>query len=126
MWSSTLIEELDEDMHLFLDGVARSKPEAELLTTAFEFYSREKPTVIYLNVSRRWSEEKLLARGRMDDSSLVHIDARLNWFDKDTMPAIEYFRKNPFFHFERHFFCHCPFRCLYQRRIARHAPLFDF
>jgi len=99
MWSSMLVEELGEEMHLFFDGVGRSKPEAELLTTALEFYKREKPTVVYLNVSRKWSEEKLLKRGRFDDATLTKIDARLDWFDKDVLPAVEYFKTNPFYTF---------------------------
>ncbi len=99
MWSQILIDELDENMHIFLDGVARSRPEAEMLTTAFEFYGRQKPTVMYLNVSRKWSEERLLARGRSDDRTLDKINKRLDWFDKDVMPSIEYFKSNPFYTF---------------------------
>lgn len=99
MWSSMLIEELGEEMHIFFDGVGRSKPEAELLTTALEFYKREKPTVVYIDVSRKWSEEKLLKRGRSDDANLAKIDMRLDWFDKDVLPAVEYFKTNPFYTF---------------------------
>ncbi len=99
MWAQTLIDQLDENMHLFLDGVARSRPEAELLTTAFEFYGREKPTIVYLNVSRKWSEERLLARGREDDRTLAKITKRLDWFDRDTLPAVQYFKENRFYNF---------------------------
>jgi len=97
MWSSVLIEELEDGMHLVFDGSPRAKDEAEVLTTALRFLGRERPTVIYLNVSRRWSEEKLLKRGRGDDINLGKIDKRLDWFDKDVIPAIEYFRSNPFY-----------------------------
>lgn len=84
MWGDILLQELDEDMHLIFDGVARSKAEAEILTTALEFYKRKNPTVIYINVSRKWSEERLLKRGRSDDVNLSKIDKRLNWFDKES------------------------------------------
>lgn len=97
MWGRMLIEELEEDMHLVFDGVARAKPEAELLTTALKFYKRERATVIYINVSRKWSEERLLDRGRSDDLNLAKIDKRLDWFDKDVLPAIEYFKKDPYY-----------------------------
>jgi adenylate kinase family enzyme len=99
MWTETLIQELEEKMHLILDGVARSKAEAELLTTAFTFYEREKPVVVHLNVSRKWSDDRLLARGREDDRTLAKINKRLDWFEKDTMPAIEYFRESRFYKF---------------------------
>lgn len=99
MWGNTLINELDKDMHLVFDGVGRSRVEAELLTTALEFYKRKKPIVIYLDVSRKWSEDRLLKRGRMDDLNLAKIDKRLDWFDKDVMPAIEFFKNNPYYRF---------------------------
>lgn len=99
MWGTVLLEELEDNMHLVFDGVARSLPEAEMLTTALEFYKREKPTVIYLDVSREWSEKRLLGRGRSDDVNIGKIDKRLDWFDKDVVPALDFFRKNPFYRF---------------------------
>jgi len=97
MWGDMLVSELEENMHLFFDGAPRSRPEAEILTTALEFYGRKRPKVINISVSRKWSEEKLLARGRFDDMNLEKIDKRLDWFDKDVMPAIEYFKQNAFY-----------------------------
>jgi adenylate kinase family enzyme len=99
MWTNILINELEENMHVIFDGAPRALAEAEMITSAFNFYKREKPTVIYLNVSRKWSEERLLSRGRKDDLNLVKIDKRLDWFDKDAMPAVEYFRNNPYYRF---------------------------
>ncbi len=99
MWTDMLIEQLEPDMHIVFDGAPRARTEAEMLTTALRFYSREKPTVIYLNVSRAWSEKRLLGRGRSDDTNLAKIDKRLDWFDKDVMPAVEYFKQDPFYRF---------------------------
>jgi adenylate kinase len=97
MWANMLIDELGEDMHLVFDGAPRALPEAELLTTALHFYHRKHPLVIHLDVSREWSEERLLARGRSDDKTLAKITKRLDWFEKDVIPAIEYFKKEPFY-----------------------------
>lgn len=99
MWSNILVDELEENMHLVFDGAPRALSEAEMLTSALHFFKREKPTVIYLNVSRKWSESHLLKRGRRDDVNIGKIDKRLDWFDKDTMPAVEYFRNNPYYRF---------------------------
>lgn len=99
MWSNMLLEELDENMHLIFDGAPRALDEAEILTSALKFYKREMPVVIHIDVSRKWSEERLLARGRKDDLNLGKIDKRLDWFDKDVMPAVEYFKKNPYYRF---------------------------
>src|SRR3990167_5539535 len=97
MWSNMLLEELDENMHLIFDGAPRALDEAEILTSALKFYKREMPVVIHIDVSRKWSEERLLARGRKDDLNLGKIDKRLDWFDKDVMPAVEYFKNNPYY-----------------------------
>jgi len=99
MWATTLVEELGPDMHLFFDGAPRSHSEAILLSTALQFYKRERSTVVYLKVSRKWSEERLLARGRTDDKTLEKITKRLDWFEEDTWPAIEYFKTNSLYNF---------------------------
>jgi adenylate kinase family enzyme len=99
MWSTILVEELEPDMHLVFDGAPRSHGEAALLTTAMKFYKRERPIVIYIDVSVKWAEKRLLGRGRSDDKSLDKITKRLSWFEEDTWPAIEYFRTNNFYRF---------------------------
>ncbi|MSR87618.1 MAG: nucleoside monophosphate kinase [Candidatus Zambryskibacteria bacterium] len=99
MWSNLLLEELGDNMHIVFDGAARSRPEAELLTIALKFYGRIKPAVIYLDVSRAWSEKRLLSRGRSDDVNISKINKRLDWFDKDVLPAIEFFKNNPYYRF---------------------------
>lgn len=97
MWGGMLLDQLAENMHIVFDGVGRSESEAKMLTTALWFYERIKPTVVYINVSRKWSEEHLLKRGRADDVNIERIDKRLDWFDKDVLPAIEHFKSNPFY-----------------------------
>jgi adenylate kinase len=97
MWGEMLRDELDENMHVVFDGAPRSQPEAQVLKTALDFYQRKNVTVIYIDVSRKWSEDRLLARGRLDDKSLSKINKRLDWFDKDVVPALEYFKNNKSF-----------------------------
>jgi adenylate kinase family enzyme len=99
MWSTALIEELDEDMHIVFDGVARGLDEAQVLTTAINFYKRENTTVINLDVSRKWSEERLLARHRADDENLERIGKRLDWFERDSIPALDYLKSEPTYRF---------------------------
>jgi adenylate kinase family enzyme len=99
MWGNMLLDELEDNMHLVLDGAPRALSEALLMSTAFDFYKRENPVVIYLNVSRRWSEDRLLGRGRADDRSLQKINKRLDWFDRDVIPAVDFFREDPRYKF---------------------------
>ena len=93
MWGHILLDKFKGTEHLFFDGITRSLPEATVFTTAMEFYNR-KPIVINLSVSREWSEERLLARGRTDDKSKEEIKKRLDWFDRDSMQALGYFKVN--------------------------------
>lgn len=99
LWGAMLIDELEDGMHLVFDGAARALLEAQVLTSALKFYKREKPTIIYIDVSNKWSDDRLLARGRADDRSLSKINKRLKWFDEQVVPAIEYFKKTPYFRF---------------------------
>lgn len=93
-WAHLFVDALTGNEHLVIDGTPRSLAEAKVLDTAMKFYQRSKPYVIHINVSRKWSEERLLARGRMDDATLQKIDQRLNWFDSDVMPAVDYYRSS--------------------------------
>jgi adenylate kinase family enzyme len=94
MWAHYFIDELKGGEHIIVDGTPRSKIEAEVLDTALHFYERNEVCVVFLNVSREWSIKHLMARGR-DDDTRENIEARLDWFDKDVMPAVEYYREHP-------------------------------
>ncbi len=93
MWSNIFIDKLTDKDHLVIDGTPRKLGEAIIFTEAMKFYNR-RPIVIYINVSREWSEARLSDRHRSDDMSEV-IKNRLDWFDTDVFPAVEYFKTNP-------------------------------
>ncbi len=99
MWSHLFIENLKGGEHIFMDGVGRSLPEASMLETVVDFYNLDKPFVVYIDVSRKWSEKHLLSRGRSDDANLEKIDRRLNWFDSDVVPAVKFLKKSKKFNF---------------------------
>lgn len=98
VWSNIFVERMTGEEHLIIDGTPRSLYEAEVFDTALTFYKR-KATVIYLDVGREWAEKLLLARGRADDVNLSEIDKRMNWFEKDVRPAIEFYKNNPAYNF---------------------------
>ncbi|MBU1557835.1 nucleoside monophosphate kinase [Patescibacteria group bacterium] len=98
LWGKDLVEDMNGNEHLILDGTPRRLNEAEVLDSAVRFYRRENPTVIYVNVSREWAKDKLLKRGRHDDTD-EGIDERLDWFDRDVVPAIDYLKNNPTYNF---------------------------
>ena len=57
-----------------------------------KFYNR-KPKVVYIDVSREWAENRLSSRRREDDLELM-VKSRLDWFDTDVIPVIDYFKSN--------------------------------
>ena len=99
IWADELQEKLSGDEHLIFDGTPRQLREAYVLETALDFYQRKDVYIVYPNVSRKWSEEKLSKRGREDDKNLEEIKKRLDWYDEKVLPVIEYYRGNPRYHF---------------------------
>lgn len=96
IWTNTFIRNLGGKEHLVLDGLARRTSEAPVLHEALQFYGRQNPIVIVINVSKEFAKQHLLTRGRSDDKS-SDIDARLDWYDKNVMPTIEFFRKDNYY-----------------------------
>ena len=82
-----------------VDATPRSLDEARMLHTIFPFYGRVKPTVVFLNTSRGWVEERLKERGRSDDMLPGVIDRKLSWYEKDVVPAVEFYRSSPEYRF---------------------------
>ncbi|HRH26605.1 MAG TPA: nucleoside monophosphate kinase [Parcubacteria group bacterium] len=92
IWSSIFVEKINKDQHLFIDGTPRKFNEALILAEAMKFYGR-KPYVVYIDVGRTWAEERLSSRHREDDLTLM-VKSRLDWFDTDVVPVVEYFKSN--------------------------------
>ena len=99
MWSHLLVERMTGEEHIIFDGTPRSLQEAQIIDTAITFYSRQHPHVIFLNISRETSKARMIARRRMDDINKEEIERRLNWFESDVIPAVEYFRAHSKYNF---------------------------
>ncbi len=93
IWSHLFIEEIRGGEHIVFDGMPRSLDEAKMLNTALPFYKRKNPTVIFLNVSEKWAEDRLRGRGRADDLKPEVVAKRLAFFNKDVVPAVDYYRE---------------------------------
>ena len=68
--------------------------EAKILESVFDFYNIKKVNIIYLNVSRDWATNRMKARGRADDLEDHDIKKRLDWFDNELIPVIDYYRSH--------------------------------
>ncbi len=91
MWSHLFVDNLTGEEHIILDGTPRSLSEAMILVNALNFYGR-KANVVFLDISRETAEKRLLSRGRMDDANVGKIKKRLDWYDRDVQPAVDYFK----------------------------------
>jgi len=94
IWADYLVNNFTGEEHLVLDGLSRRVDEAPVLDSALKFYKFKNPIVVHMNVSRERAFEMLKGRGRKDDTD-EYINNRLDWFEKDVLPAIEYFKEKP-------------------------------
>ncbi|MBI5140191.1 MAG: nucleoside monophosphate kinase [Candidatus Vogelbacteria bacterium] len=103
LWSKLFLDNLKGDEHIITDGMPRKLQEALILDGALNFYHREKPTVVYLDVSTDSVIDRLQKRGRetgrTDDSSIETIKNRLAYFEKDVAPVVDYYRQNSNYNF---------------------------
>ena len=92
-WCDDLVKNIKEDNNLIMDGSPRMLSEAKMIDEAFDFYKRRNVKPIFIETSGKWSMERLLERGRVDDKKET-IKHRLDFFDKDVIPVIDYYEKD--------------------------------
>ncbi len=95
IWAGALVDSVTGAEHLIFDGAPRKETEARVLSEALQFYGRSRPVVIFLDVSEACARERLVARGRHDDTDEFSIQSRMAWYETDVVPAIEVLRRDP-------------------------------
>lgn len=98
LWANFFVENLEGNEHILLDGFARREQEAHLVEGALRFFDRKNPTIIVLDVSREWAFDRLKERAREDDTD-DNIRRRLEWYEENVVPAMNYFKKSDTFTF---------------------------
>lgn len=98
MWAEVLVREIKGNENIIFEGVSRREHEAPILDSAMHFYKRENPIVISIELSKDSATRRLLTRQRYDDTP-ADITERLAWYDKNVVPAIEYFKNDPYYKF---------------------------
>ena len=98
MWLNVLVHKYKGDEHIIFDGTPRKYHEAGTLDSIFSFYGFGKPYIINVNISKVESIKRLLARKRADDTR-EEIEKRLQWYETDVVPTINFYRDNPNYHF---------------------------
>lgn len=79
--------------HIILDGYPRTLTQVELLESLLEKHGQEVEAVILLNLPRQETVSRLLNRGRKDDTEEA-INHRLQQFEDETKPVIEFYRRH--------------------------------
>lgn len=97
-WTNVLVNQYNGADHLIFDGSPRKLHEAGALDSIFSFYGIEKPWIIYLDVDQDEIHQRLLKRGRGDDTR-EGISRRLAWYESDVAPTVEFYRRNPNYRF---------------------------
>ncbi|MBP9836239.1 MAG: nucleoside monophosphate kinase [Candidatus Pacebacteria bacterium] len=92
LWGQEMLNELDPNSHLLIDGFPRTVSQAQVLEGAFTFFERNHIQVINLDTPEEIVRERMLGRARADDT-LEAIESRLRWYREDTLPVLEYYRQ---------------------------------
>ncbi len=90
------VEHLEGKEHLIVDGFPRQENQLAVYDSAIQFYKRLSPTILNVVISDDVAVERLLKRGRNDDTP-EGIKKRLAWSSGHTKPVLEWFRKNPYY-----------------------------
>jgi adenylate kinase len=93
VFADQLMREMKGNEHLLIDGFPRTEDQVPVLDSALRFYKREKPVVMYINISDEEAVKRLLKRGRADDTE-EGIRARLAWTREHMDPILAWFRAN--------------------------------
>ena len=86
-----LVQQLTGEEHIIADGLARRHEQTLAWDEAMKFYKRDNFCVIDLELSEDVSIQRLLARGRNDDT-IDAIKRRLAWHKSEVEPQLEFLR----------------------------------
>jgi adenylate kinase len=90
-----LVKEFAKHQTLILDGFPRTQTQALTLDSAIDYYNRKHVKVVHINVSEDEVRKRMIERGRKDDQSQEIIDRRIQWYNENVVPTINYLRMKP-------------------------------
>lgn len=89
-----LISELSSESHIVMDGFPRTLEQATFVDDFLAFYLRDQISVVHLNTPEEIVRERLLARGRSDDTE-QSVNERLRLYKEMTEPLIRHYQFRP-------------------------------
>lgn len=91
IFSSKLLNNLNEDSVIVCDGYPRTISQSETFDQAMEFYNRNEVHIIYIKLSKEEATKRMKLRNRADDTD-EGIASRFNEYENNVIPSMEYFR----------------------------------
>ncbi len=91
LFTNILVNSLDEDTHLMVDGFPRTITQSEVLEAAMDFYNRKDIKIIYIKVEKEEAIKRMKLRGRTDDTD-EGIAKRIDEYVNNVVPAMYYFK----------------------------------
>ncbi|HEX7633378.1 MAG TPA: nucleoside monophosphate kinase [Candidatus Saccharimonadales bacterium] len=86
------LKDIDPSNEFVLDGFPRTKPQVDWLLKQVEQGRLKLTAVINLSTTREVVKERLLARGRQDDTEEV-IEKRFADYETSTLPILDYLKQ---------------------------------
>lgn len=87
LMTKRLVEQFTGVEHIVADAVVRRISQAEAFDDAMHFYGRGEYHVVALELSEDSIVQRLVARGRNDDSE-EKIRRRIGWYKEEVLPAL--------------------------------------
>lgn len=98
LFGGFLLENMKDSQHLLIDGFPRSIEQVEFVDSMMRFYKRSEPTVIRIEITDEEAVERLIKRGRSDDTPEA-IRTRLAWTRTAEKEIEAWFKQHPSYRF---------------------------
>lgn len=93
LWQKALVYNLKNNENIIIDGSPRRLDEAEEMDIVLKWLGRVDIKVMLIDITEDEAITRLLKRARADDTE-TSIKSRLQWFNTEAMPALDYFEKS--------------------------------
>lgn len=87
-----IVEQFTGNQHIIADGAVRRPDQARAWDDAMQFYGRSNYEIVVMELSDKSITERLLARGRNDDT-IEAIAKRIGWYRDEVAPLLDIFKE---------------------------------
>lgn len=91
-WNNIFINSINGEETIILDGAPRKGVEAKILDEAIDYYGYDNVIVVYIDVTDAWAIQRLVGRGREDDSDIDKVKNKMEWFATDVLEVIDWYK----------------------------------